>query len=212
MGGVIVAISANNVLQSTWGHNNWHTSHMQVRLTPSQDPQSLIQSGHRLDLHCSHDSCPKTRVPFGQLLVTCSSSKDLRTKETGYLPQTPTRKEEIGRKNSEGDSFSSRKDWRYSAVAGFTAAFKSEQDIFFKFFRDFMCMDDLLALYLCTTWVPGVWEGQMGDPLRLTVSAHLSAGNQSQALWKSSQCSELQSHSPAPIAFDTMSQVARLCV
>lgn len=83
-----------HLLQTTYyalpyGHNNSHTSHMQNRLTPSQDPQSLIQSWHRAWRPFSHESCPEeNEVPWVQLLrYSFSWSKDLGTKKTSYLPQ-----------------------------------------------------------------------------------------------------------------------------
>lgn len=94
-----MAISANNVLWSTIIHR---FPTCEVDSPPPKTPK--VSSNHviRLDLHCFHDSCPETKEsPWFRSLVTLSSSKDLRTKKTSYLPQTPTLNDETGERTKK---------------------------------------------------------------------------------------------------------------
>lgn len=71
-----------------YGHNNSHTSHMQDRFTTPKPPKShrIMSSGLTSISLMTH--VQKQRRVL-KLLSTFSSSKDLGTKKTSYLPNIP---------------------------------------------------------------------------------------------------------------------------
>lgn len=188
------------------GHNNSQTCHMQGRLTPSQDPQSLIQSCHQawpsllLWLMSRNKRVPFSTAPQLHFLhpetwelkrqVICPKPQYLMMRLEKELQRIFLFKWK-GLEILSGHWFLSSLEIQMGIYCWFPLL-KHRKLIYLFIFSDSILCEWMFCLHLCLwiTHVPGAQVGQMtSDTLGLVVSHHGSAGNQTWILWKSSRCS-----------------------